>query len=271
MILLSINWNPNIEIFSIGPLSIRYYSLMFVLAFLLGLQIMKKVYKNDNVSIEKLDSLFIYLVLSILIGARLGHFLFYDFEFLIKHPLEVLLPFKFNPFKFTGYQGLASHGAAIAVIISMFFYSKKVLEKPVLWILDRIVLPVAIGGVFVRIGNLINSEIIGKPTNSDYGFVFQQLGEDFPRHPTQLYEAFGYLITFIVLWYVYWKTDKKEKLGYLFGLFMVLLWSVRFIVEFFKEAQIDQRATWDLNTGQLLSIPMVIVGFYFMYRSTKKN
>ena len=271
MILLSINWNPNIEIFSIGPLSIRYYSLMFVLAFLLGLQIMKKVYKNDNVSIEKLDSLFIYLVLSILIGARLGHFLFYDFEFLIKHPLEVLLPFKFNPFKFTGYQGLASHGAAIAVIISMFFYSKKVLEKPVLWILDRIVLPVAIGGVFVRIGNLINSEIIGKSTNSDYGFVFQQLGEDFPRHPTQLYEAFGYLITFIVLWYVYWKTDKKEKLGYLFGLFMVLLWSVRFIVEFFKEAQIDQRATWDLNTGQLLSIPMVIVGFYFMYRSTKKN
>lgn len=244
---------------------------MFVIAFLLGLQIMKRVYKNDNVSIEKLDSLFIYLVISIIVGARLGHFLFYDFDFLIKHPLEVLLPIKLNPFQFTGYQGLASHGAAIAVIIAMFFYSKKVLQKPVLWILDRIVLPSAIGGVFVRIGNLINSEIIGKPTNSDYGFIFQQLGEDFPRHPTQLYEAFGYLITFIVLWYVYWKTDKKEKLGYLFGLFMVLLWSVRFIVEFFKEAQVDQRSTWDLNTGQLLSIPLIIIGFYFMYRKTKKN
>jgi prolipoprotein diacylglyceryl transferase len=204
-----------------------------------------------------------------LLGARIGHFLFYDFEFLIKHPLQVLLPFKLNPFQFTGYQGLASHGAAIAVIIAMFMYSKKVVQKPVLWILDRITLPVAIGGVFVRLGNLMNSEIIGKPTHSDYGFIFRQLGEDFPRHPTQLYEAFGYLITFFVLWFVFWKTDKKEKLGYIFGLFMVLLWSVRFIVEFFKEAQVDNRAAWDLNTGQLLSIPMILIGLYLMFRSKK--
>ncbi len=269
MTLLSINWNPNIELLKIGPISIRYYSLMFVTAFILGLHIMKRIYKNDNVSIEKLDSLFMYMVIAIIVGARLGHFLFYDFDFLLKHPLEVLLPVKFNPFRLTGYQGLASHGAAVAVIIAMFFYSKKVLQKPVLWILDRIPLPVAIGGMFVRIGNLINSEIIGKPTNSDYGIVFQQLGEDFPRHPTQLYEAFGYLITFIILWFVYWKTDKKDKLGYIFGLFMVLLWTVRFIVEFFKEAQVDQRSTWDLNTGQLLSIPLILIGFYFMYRSKK--
>ncbi len=271
MILQSINWNPNIELFSIGSFSIRYYSLMFVVAFLLGFQIMKKIFKNDNVSEDKLDPLFIYLVVSVLLGARIGHFLFYDFEFLINNPLEVLLPVKFDPFRFTGYQGLASHGSAIAVIISMFFYSKRELHKPVLWILDRIVIPVAIGGAFVRIGNLINSEIIGKATNSDYGIVFQQLGEDFPRHPTQLYESFGYLIIFIILWYVYWKTDKKEKLGYLFGLFMVLLWSVRFIIEFFKEAQVDQRSTWDLNTGQLLSLPLIIIGFYFMFRNTKKN
>ncbi len=269
MIYLSIDWNPNIELFKIGSFAIRYYSLMFVIAFVLGLQLMKRIYIEDKVSLEKLDTLFIYTVVATIIGARIGHFLFYDTKFLIEHPLEVLLPVRFNPFQFTGYQGLASHGAAIAVMIAMYFYSKKVLKKPLLWILDRIGIPVAIGGMFVRIGNLMNSEIIGKPTNSDYGFIFTQLGEDFPRHPTQLYEAFGYLITFIVLWFVYWKTDKKEKSGYIFGLFFVLLWSVRFIVEFFKEAQVNQRATWDLNTGQLLSIPLILMGLYFMFRKVK--
>ncbi len=270
MIYLSIDWNPNIELFKIGSFAIRYYSLMFVIAFILGLHIMKKIYENEGISVEKLDSLFIYAVISILLGARIGHFLFYDTSFLFEHPLEVLLPVRFNPFQFTGYQGLASHGGAIGMIIAMYFYSKKVLHKPLLWILDRITLSVAIGGVFVRIGNLINSEIIGKPTNSDYGFIFRQLGEDFPRHPTQLYEAFGYLVTFIILWFVYWKTDKKDKMGYIFGLFMVLLWSVRFVAEFFKEAQVDNRAAWDLNTGQLLSIPMVLIGFYLMYKAKKK-
>jgi len=269
MIYLSIDWNPNIELFKIGSFAIRYYSLMFVIAFVLGLQLMKRIYIEDKVSLEKLDTLFIYTVVATIIGARIGHFLFYDTKFLIEHPLEVLLPVRFNPFQFTGYQGLATHGAAIAVMIAMYFYSKKVLKKPLLWILDRIGIPVAIGGMFVRIGNLMNSEIIGKPTNSEYGFIFTQLGEDFPRHPTQLYEAFGYLITFIVLWFVYWKTDKKEKSGYIFGLFFVLLWSVRFIVEFFKEAQVNQRATWDLNTGQLLSIPLILMGLYFMFRKVK--
>ncbi len=270
MIYLSIDWNPNIELFKIGSFAVRYYSLMFVIAFVLGIQIMKRIFKNDNISLEKLDPLFMYTVLATIIGARLGHFLFYDFQFLIEHPLEVILPIKFNPFRITGYQGLASHGAIIGVIIAMFLYSKKVVHKPILWILDRIVVPAAIGAAFVRIGNLVNSEIIGKATNSDYGFIFVQLGEDFPRHPTQLYEAFGYLITFIVLWFVYWKTDKKDKLGYLFGLFMVLLWTVRFIVEFFKEAQVDNRAAWDLNTGQLLSIPLILIGFYFMFKKGKE-
>lgn len=262
---LSIVWDPNIELVKIGPLSIRYYSLMFVIAFLAGLHIMKMIYKNEKVSTDLLDPLFIYTVLATLIGARLGHFLFYDFEFLMSHPLEVLLPFKLNPFEFTGYQGLASHGAAIAVIIAMYLYSKKVLHKPVLWILDRIVLPVAFGGIFIRFGNLMNSEIVGKPTNSDYGFIFKQLGEDFPRHPAQIYEIVGYIITFAILWYVYWKTDKKDKLGYIFGLFMVLLWSVRFIAEFFKDGQVASREDWVLNTGQLLSIPFILSGFYFMY------
>jgi prolipoprotein diacylglyceryl transferase len=268
MVFASINWNPDVEIFKIGSFAVRYYSLMFVIAFVLGLQIMKKIFNREGVPIEKLDSLFIYTVVATLLGARLGHFLFYDPEFLFSRPLEVLLPIQLNPFRFTGYQGLASHGAAIGIILAMYFYSKKVLHKPMLWILDRIVIPVASGAVFVRIGNLMNSEIIGKPTNSDYGFIFEKLGENFPRHPAQLYEAAGYLITFILLWYVYWKTDKREKLGYIFGLFMVMLWSVRLIVEFFKEAQVDARGDWELNTGQLLSIPMILVGLYFMFRKT---
>jgi len=270
MIYSSIDWNPNIELFKIGSFAIRYYSLMFVFAFIVGIQILKKIYKSENISMEKLDSVFVYLIVGTIVGARIGHFLFYDTKFLFEHPLEVLLPIKFDPFRFTGYQGLASHGATIGIIIAMYFYSKKVLHKPLLWILDRIVIAVAIGAAFIRIGNLINSEIIGKPTNSDYGFIFRQLGEDFPRHPTQLYEAFSYLLLFLLFWYLYWKTDVKKKEGYLFGLFLVLLWTIRFVVEFFKEAQVADRGAWDLNTGQLLSIPMVLIGFYFMYRANKK-
>ena len=202
MILLQIDWNPSPEIFKIGSFAIRYYSLMFVFAFMLGLHLMKKIFINDKIPIEKLDSLFIYMVVAILLGARIGHFLFYDPEFLIKKPLEVFLPFQFSPtFKFTGFAGLASHGAAIGAIISMYLYSKKVLKKPILYNLDRIVIPSALGAMFVRLGNLMNSEIIGKATNSDYGFVFKRLGEDFSRHPAQLYEAISYLAVFVILYF----------------------------------------------------------------------
>ncbi len=272
MILLQIDWNPSPILFKIGPIAIRYYSLMFVIAFLLGLYLMKKIFINEKISLEKLDSLFMYSVVPILIGARLGHFLFYDPEFLIRKPLEVLLPFRFSPkFEITGYAGLASHGAAIGVIFAMYLFSKRVLKKPILFILDRIVVPVASGAIFVRLGNLMNSEILGKPTHSNYGFVFKRLGEDFPRHPAQLYEAISYLVIFIILWFVYWKTDKKQKAGYIFGLFFALLWSARFLVEFFKEKQVEGGENWilGLNTGQMLSIPLILVGLYFMFRKTK--
>jgi prolipoprotein diacylglyceryl transferase len=269
MILLQIDWNPSNEIFKIGSFAIRYYSLMFVIAFMLGLYIMKKIYINDKIPLDKLDPLFIYAVVATLIGARLGHFLFYDPEFLIRKPLEVILPFKFSPFQFTGFQGLASHGAAIGIMIAMYLYSRKYLKKPLLYILDRVSIPVAIGGAFVRLGNLMNSEIIGKYTNSDYGFVFRQLGETEPRHPAQLYEAISYVIIFAVLMYMYWKTSKKEQRGYLFGLYFVLMWSARFVIEFFKEAQVDERAEWALNTGQWLSIPLIILGLYLMNRSKR--
>lgn len=266
-----IYWQPS-EGFDLGFLTIHFYSLMFVIAFTLGWFLMKKIYEREGIPLEKLDSLFIYTVLATLIGARLGHVIFYDWDYFQHHLLEIFLPVRFEPeFQFTGFRGLASHGAAIGIIIAMYFYKKNVLDKPVLWVLDRIVIPVACGGIFVRIGNFFNSEIIGKPTNSDYGVVFQNLGENFARHPAQLYEAFGYLIVFGILWFTYWKTEKRKKIGFIFGLFLVLLWTVRFSVEFIKEPQVGERADWFLNTGQLLSIPFILAGFYFMFRPTKNT
>jgi len=143
----------------------------------------------------------------------------------------------------------------------------------VLWILDRVVIAVASGAIFVRIGNFINSEIIGKATQSDFGVVFKQLGEDFPRHPAQLYESAGYVVVFLLLWYLYWKTEKRNLLGYLFGLFLVLLWSIRFLVEFVKESQggFESALGKSLSTGQWLSIPFILIGIYMMFRATKKK
>lgn len=271
MNLLVVNWDPALGI-DLGFFMIRYYSLMFVIGFGLGFLIMKKIFLNENVSLEKLDPLLMYVVISTILGARIGHFLFYDPQFLWQHPLEVILPFKLNPFKFTGFQGLASHGAAIAIIGALYFYSKRELKKPFLWILDRVAIPVALAGFFIRIGNLINSEIIGRPTNADSGFIFVQLGEDFPRYPTQLYEAFGYLAVFVLLYFIYWKTNKKETLGYLFGVWLVTLWSVRFVVEFWKESQggIETMFNINLNTGQLLSIPLILIGFWLVLRKKIK-
>jgi prolipoprotein diacylglyceryl transferase len=301
--LLSIDWNFNPDLFKIGSFPIKYYSLMYVLAFVVGLQVMKHIYKKDKISLEKLDSLFIYTVIAMLIGARVGHYLFYEEDYTLA---EVFLPFKLNPFQYTGFRGLASHGAAIGIIIAMVFYSKKVVKKPLLWVLDRLVIPTALGAMFIRLGNLFNSEIVGKATGTDFGFKFirNDISEykamsitgakninkaydlianssnyrdvlmDVPnRYPTQIYEAVGYLLTFFILWFLYWKTDKKQQLGYLFGLFMVLLWSMRFVIEFYKEWQggIETLFNINLNTGQLLSIPLVLVGLFFMVRKGKKQ
>jgi phosphatidylglycerol:prolipoprotein diacylglycerol transferase len=265
MLAIDMVWDPSKGL-DLGFFTLHYYSVMWIVAFLLGLQIMKRIYKHEGQSDASLDSLFIYAVIGIMLGARLGHVIFYQPELFTEDFFSIFLPVKFKGgFEFTGFMGLASHGAAIAMIISMYLYNKKVLRKTVLWILDRVVIPVASGAVFVRLGNFINSEIIGKPTGSDFGVTFKQLGEDFPRHPAQLYEAGSYIFVFLALWYFYWKTEKSEQPGFLFGLFLVLLWSVRFIVEYVKEAQNIERADWLLNTGQLLSIPLILVGLYFMF------
>jgi phosphatidylglycerol:prolipoprotein diacylglycerol transferase len=300
---LNIVWNPS-EGFDLGFFVIRFYSLMFVIAFGLGWYIMKNIFERENESIDKLDSLFIWTVLATLIGARLGHVLFYDWEYYRNHLLEIFLPFRFSPtFEFTGFQGLASHGAAISIIIAMYYYSKKILKRSLLWILDRVVIPVASGAIFVRLGNFFNSEIVGKETTSSFGvrFVrdqfsqrdavnatqiqnpkeayhaivtdpkFANLLEQVPaKHPAQLYEAFCYIFVFAILFFLYWKTEAREKSGFLFGLFLVLLFTVRIVVEFVKESQGGfESALGLLSTGQWLSIPFILVGLYFVFISEK--
>lgn len=296
-------WNPS-EGIDIGFFIIRYYSLMFVIAFGLGWYIMKKIYERENESIDKLDTLFIWTVIATLLGARLGQVFFYDWEYFRNNPTEILLPFKFHPeFEFTGFRGLASHGAAIAIIIAMYFYSKKVIKRPILWVLDRVVIPVASGAIFVRIGNFFNSEIVGNVTDSAFGIKFVRdyysakdvmnitklsnvndayhaiatdpqyadlLAKVPMKHPAQLYEAFLYIFVFFTLYFLYWKTKTAEKQGLLFGYFLVMLWTVRFVVEYVKESQGGIEESFGLlSTGQWLSIPFILVGIYYIFMAEK--
>ena len=281
---LSITWDPSLGI-DLGFFIIRWYSLMFVAAFIIGLRLMKKIYIEENINLEKLDTLFMYTFIAMLVGMRFGEVFFYSWDYYKNNLLEIILPLKravgetaifglVEGWKFTGYTGFASHGAAIAIILSMYWYSRKHLNKSLLFILDRMSIVCALGAAFVRIGNFFNSEIYGKPTGSNFGVIFKNSdAEMLPRHPTQLYEALCYLILFFVLWRFYWKTDKKQKTGFLFGVFMIGLWSARFFIEFFKEAQVDGREDWilSLNTGQVLSIPLILIGLWLMLRKTKIN
>ena len=307
MIALKFTWNPLTGI-DLGFITIHFYSLMFVVAFSLGYYLTKKVYANEGIAQEKLDSLFIYAVVSILIGARLGHVIFYQTELLTEDPLSVFLPFRFVPeFEFTGFRGLASHGAVIVGMYGMYRYNKKILKKSVIWLLDRVAIPVSLGAMFVRIGNFFNSEMVGKITDSPLGIQFVQdefserravnitkiakpkkalraLTEDSQyadliaeipyRYPGQLMEAVGYAIVFLIILYMYWKTKASEKVGLLFGTFLLLLMGVRLIVENFKREQVEGREDWilGLNTGQILSIPFILIGIYLVYTSfTRKE
>ncbi|TXE09905.1 prolipoprotein diacylglyceryl transferase [Seonamhaeicola algicola] len=304
---LKFDWNPITGIDIVGNFKLHFYSLMWVIAFILGWYIMKRIFTKEKVSLTYLDPLFIYTVLATMIGARLGHVLFYQSELIDDDFFSIFLPFKFKGgIEFTGFQGLASHGAAIGIIIGMYLYRRKYKYKSMLWILDRIVISVASGAVFIRIGNFINSEIIGKVSGNfplgvrfiqdeyyksqivkltgindvqkAYNAVtenpqFADLLEKVPyRHPAQLYESACYIIVFLILWFFYSKTAKKDQTGFLFGLFLILLWTVRFIVEFFKEPQGDEYINWfGFNTGQWLSIPFILIGLYFMFGFKQKN
>ena len=255
---------------------------MFIIAFSLGYYIVQKIYINDNKSVTLVEPLFIYVVVGTLVGARLGEVFFYNWGYFQNNLIEIFLPIKkdinssflfgiIDGWKFVGYRGLASHGATIGIITAMFIYKYKFKYNSVLWIFDRIVIPISIGGMFVRIGNFFNSEIVGNYTNSNFGVVFQNNGEIFPRHPAQLYEAFGYLLLFILLWNIYWKTDLKKYKGFIFGLFLTCLFSIRMLVENVKESQGGLEDTLGiLSTGQWLSIPFIIIGIVLMLYSRRK-
>ena len=315
MYFLGITWNPNETLFNLGPLQIKYYNLLWIAAFALGWFIMKRIFTNEKKTVEQLDSLFIYTVLATMLGARLGHVFFYDWTYYSDHLLEILLPIResaggtlfgfINGYEFTGFTGLASHGAAIGIILGMFLYVRKYPEFKVLWILDRIVIPVAIGAFCVRLGNFFNSEIVGKQTDESFLFAtrfirdgiskgqalswtqektvnaaynaiesnpqFSEYLDKVPyKHPAQLYEGVAYIFVFLILYYFYWKTEKKNKPGFLFGTFLVLLWGIRFFAEFVKERQNELDESFTLAIGQMLSIPFILIGLYFMFRPTKK-
>lgn len=271
---LAIEWNVNPEIVGIGGFSLRWYSLLFATGFILGYTIVKRMFEREQVPLEWLDSLLLYLIIGTILGARLGHCLFYDWDYFSQHPLEIFLPFKFGGeegFRFTGFQGLASHGGAIGVILMLWLFSRRVSKKPLLWIMDRIAVPTALAGCFIRLGNLMNSEIVGNETDAAFGFIFRQLGEDFARHPVQLYESVSYLLIFFVLMYMYWRTDAGQKLGRLTGFFFVAIFSARFLLEYFKRSQggLEEAVNNALTTGQILSIPFILVGLFLLLRPTK--
>lgn len=277
----------------LGFFTLHYYSLMWILAFIIGWFTMGKIFKIDKVDKELMDPLFLYTFLGTIIGARLGEYLFYDTSMLWTHPEEVFLPIRrsegdsllgiVDGYKFVGFQGLASHGATLGILISSYLFKRKYLpHKPYLWLLDRMALVVPIGAAFIRLGNFLNSEIVGKASQRPWAVKFLNqssgYGDIVPRHPAQLYEALGYFTLFFILWGVYRKTDKKYYPGYIIGLFFVLLFSIRFIVEFFKEDQGKEAvAEWlyqnlhiNLNNGQVLSIPFIILGGLLMYFAMKR-
>jgi len=255
-----INWDVSPDIFSIGPITIRWYGLLFAMSFIVGYQIMIIIFKRENKSEHDLNDLVWYMILGTVLGARLGHCLFYNPDYYLSHPLEILQIWK---------GGLASHGAGIGIITALILYTRKKKEISFLWIMDRVVITVALSGFFIRMGNLFNSEIIGKPTNGNCGFVFVSV-DNIPRHPAQLYEAIAYLLIFIFLLSFYFRVKGKFKNGLLFGLFLVSVFGFRFFVEFFKENQSLFEQNLFLNMGQLLSIPFVIIGIYFLFRKDKK-
>ena len=280
MIYNKIKWEPSETIFKIGDFGIHYYSLMFVLAFTIGYYLMKRMFNKEKISEEFIEPLLVYVVFSTLIGARLGEVFFYNWDYYSNHLIEILLPIRekenggflfglLNNYEFIGFRGLASHGASIGIILGLYIYQRKYNYKPLLWLLDRLSIPVSLGAFFVRIGNFFNSEIVGKYTGNNFGVIFINRGETLPRHPTQLYESFGYLILFLILNYFY--KNRENNNGYLFGVFLSTMFTIRFIVEFLKESQGGFESKLTLfSTGQWLSIPMILFGLFIIIYSFKK-
>jgi phosphatidylglycerol---prolipoprotein diacylglyceryl transferase len=257
MILASVHWNVDPEIFRIGRFAIRYYGVLWALSFYIGYLIFNRFVKKEGLPEGFLDSLTIYTAIGTVLGARLGHCLFYEPDYYLSHPLDILKIWQ---------GGLASHGAAIGIILALFLFARK---HKVSWtyVMDRLVITVALAGFFIRLGNLMNSEIYGVETSLPWGFIFERNGEIFPKHPTQIYEALCYLIIFFALLFIYNKANSKPRTGMLFGIFLVTVFAARFFIESVKEPQVEFEKTMSLNMGQLLSIPLVLAGIVFIVYS----
>ena len=260
-------WEVNPEIFHIGSFSVRWYGLLFALGFLIGMQIMGYIFRKEGKPVADTDSLLIYMVVSTIIGARFGHFLFYEPEVLLNHPLTVITP----PFA-----GLASHGATIGILTGLWLYSRRqssrLTNQTFLWVTDRIVIVVALAGACIRFGNLMNSEIVGRPTDVPWAFVFMNNNEyaKIPRHPAQLYESISCLIIFFgLLWFWNYYKERTPR-GSMLGIFLIWIFGLRFFYEYLKENQVAFEDTLALNMGQILSIPAVLLGVYFVVRSYQK-
>lgn len=254
MILTSITWTARPEIFQFGGFAIRWYGVLFALGFAIGYFIMLKFFSKEKVPVRLLDQLTTYMVIATVIGARLGHCLFYEPAYYLSHPIEILKVWE---------GGLASHGAAIGILLAVFIFSRKN-KVSYWWTMDRVATVTALAGFFIRMGNLMNSEIYGRPTTLPWGFIYTNAGDAAqqlqPRHPTQIYEGLAYLLIFALLMVIYYRKNGKPREGSLISLFVLLVFGVRFFIEFLKEPQVGFEAGMALNMGQLLSIPFILAG-----------
>ncbi len=260
-----IHWDIDPVLLQLGPFPIRYYSLFFVLGIGCAYSVMKKLYVGKTLTQHQLDSLSVYIVLGTLIGARLGHCLFYEPNYYLSHPSEIVLPIHLSDdgsLRFTGYQGLASHGGAIGILLAMFFYARR-FHFSFFSVADKVAMVVPIAGAFIRIGNFFNSEIVGKQSRLPWSIVFEKV-DYMPRHPTQLYESACYIGIFVFLW-VKFRKGNMERSGYVLGWFLVLTFFVRFVIEFVKAPQENFEQNMFLNMGQLLSIPFILTGLILIY------
>lgn len=274
-----ITWNVNPELFSIGSLSVRWYGLLWALGIWFALLIEQKLYKNEKCPDEWADKLFIYMVIGVIVGARLGHCFFYEWH-LLPEPVKFLgITFNYgNPYLakpwellYIWHGGLSSHGGAIGLIIAGYLLNKNVFKKGFIWIFDRLVIGVCICGACIRLGNLMNSEIYGNLTTLPWGFIFVRNGETEPMHPTQIYEMLYCLITFCIVWWMYWKKQAYKKPGMIFGTFLICIFGTRFLLEFIKLNQEAFESNMFLNMGQWLSVPFIVWGVWLLIRARKQS
>ena len=268
MIDLVIHWAADPVIFHIGSFGLRWYSLFFAVGFILAYFILLKMFRHEEVEPKYLDKLTITMFIALLVGLRFGHCIFYEWSYYKNHLLEIVLPFNLETGEFTGYQGLASHGGAIGILLGMWWYCHST-KMNAIWILDRLVIVIPLVGAFVRCGNLMNSEIYGVETSLPWGFIYERNHETVPKHPTQLYEALSYLIIFSSLLIYYVRKSGKIRPGMSFGIFLTALFGIRFLIEFIKNDQVDFEAGMALNMGQILSIPFILAGVVFIILSAK--